>query len=172
MGHHRDSRNRWISCLVSGFGGGSGRRSRTFIAGFKDRGLAVSRSLSVSSGGRTRTCTLRFNRAPPYHSAPHRYLSRTRISPNAPRPGISLRDARPPGVPLRSNRRHPSGRAFPGLPNPNTVWGCCEVPGCCNNRVMGFSVTVPHNKTRDAGVGSHAGRLFSTTPQPIRPPWR
>src|ERR1700722_11682616 len=47
--------------------------SNLHVTGFKDRWPTVSPSpCACSSGGRIRTCIMRFNRAPPYRSAPHR----------------------------------------------------------------------------------------------------
>ena len=60
---------------------------------------------STSSGGRNRTYIMRFNRAPPYHSAPHRCV---RSTPTKTPPAEHPRgDARPAGAEPCSAWRHP-----------------------------------------------------------------
>jgi hypothetical protein len=57
-------------------------------------------AVALSSGGRNRTYKMRFNRAPPYHSAPHRFVKYASVK--TPSAGHLSGDARPTGaVPCR-----------------------------------------------------------------------
>ena len=83
------------------------RRSGCARQALPTSGTARPTKDSCSSGGRNRTCRLRFNRASPYHSAPHRCMCGLRQTVNASRPGAPCGNARPRDCSRVVPVRHP-----------------------------------------------------------------